>query len=174
MFEGNRRKEHGQLVMLSMPYVIERIARALPAFAVATIIFMLSAERELPAAAFSFPYADKLLHAGAYGVLALAIHIALPKGPERWRSFIAVAIASAYGLTDELHQRTVPGRSCDVWDWVADTAGAALAMLALRFWRGRTPPSAAVQRPGDAPDNGDRDIDDERPKRRHDQHAAEL
>ena len=45
-----------------------------------------------------------------------------------WR---AVVLASAYGVTDELHQRFVPGRTPDVYDWFADTAGAALGALLL-------------------------------------------
>ena len=37
---------------------------------------------------------------------------------------LATFIASAYGITDEIHQRFVPGRTPDVMDWAADTAGA--------------------------------------------------
>lgn len=54
---------------------------------------------------------------------------------------LAVVLASAYGITDEIHQIFVPGRMCDPLDWAVDTAGAALgavswALLRSRFSRG--------------------------------------
>ena len=53
--------------------------------------------------------------------------------------FLAVALASLYGATDEFHQSLVPGRDADVVDWVADTLGAAigaaLATAAIRALR---------------------------------------
>lgn len=39
---------------------------------------------------------------------------------------VAVAIASAYAITDEVHQIFVPDRTCDPIDWLVDTLGAAL------------------------------------------------
>lgn len=42
-----------------------------------------------------------------------------------------IAIASAYGITDEIHQLFVPGRFCDPADWMVDTCGAALGALVL-------------------------------------------
>lgn len=43
----------------------------------------------------------------------------------------AVAVASAYAITDEAHQIFVPGRVCDVADWAVDTAG---ALLGAGIW----------------------------------------
>jgi VanZ family protein len=37
---------------------------------------------------------------------------------------VAVALATAYGITDEVHQAFVPGRSPDPRDVVADAVGA--------------------------------------------------
>ena len=44
----------------------------------------------------------------------------------------AIAVASLYGVTDELHQIIVPGRSCDPFDWLVDTVAAVCACLL--FW----------------------------------------
>lgn len=44
-------------------------------------------------------------------------------------------LASLYGAVDELHQATVPGRSADVADWVADTLGAAFAVTLAVLWQ---------------------------------------
>ena len=39
---------------------------------------------------------------------------------------IAIACASLYGVSDEVHQLFVPERMCDPVDWMVDTAGSAL------------------------------------------------
>ena len=42
-------------------------------------------------------------------------------------------LAMGVGMIDELHQRSVPNRSPDVKDWLADAAGVAVAsVLVLR------------------------------------------
>jgi hypothetical protein len=48
---------------------------------------------------------------------------------------LAWLASGAYGLSDELHQRFVPGRDSSVADWVTDLAGAAVAVGAARLWR---------------------------------------
>ena len=60
----------------------------------------------------------------------------LDLGARRALTFaIAVALASAYGVSDEWHQSFVPDRSCDAADWAVDTiaalCGASLARLFL-------------------------------------------
>jgi VanZ family protein len=55
-------------------------------------------------------------------------------------ALIAIAIASLYGVTDELHQHFTPGRTPDPVDWATDTVGAtagAFALLAWSRWRTR-------------------------------------
>ena len=75
---------------------------------------------------------DKVEHFTAYGGFALTLLWALSGGrlsAVSWGGALAaVAVASMYGVTDELHQYFVPGRSCDVLDWVADTSGAAIGV----------------------------------------------
>lgn len=103
-------------------------------------IFWLSAQPRLPAPML-FPAQDKLAHLAAYALLALL----------SWRCFahsvrlrlrlglFAFAFASIYGVTDELHQAFVPGRNAGVWDWVADSIGAAACVWLLKRWRQRWP-----------------------------------
>ena len=43
----------------------------------------------------------------------------------------AVLCASAYAVTDEIHQIFVAGRACKIQDWAIDTAGALLGALIL-------------------------------------------
>ncbi len=47
---------------------------------------------------------------------------------------LAVGVASAFGASDEWHQSFVPGRSAELADWVADTAGAACAAMFYVRW----------------------------------------
>lgn len=105
------------------------------AFAWAALIFGLSSRSDVPepGAWWIPPHADKVVHALLFAVLAWAIALALRCSRFSWKSaaFIAWISASAYGATDEWHQRSVPGRSPDVLDWVADTVGAA-SVFALR------------------------------------------
>ncbi len=44
----------------------------------------------------------------------------------RFAVVLAIVTASAYGVTDEIHQIFVPDRTCDPVDWLVDTAGASL------------------------------------------------
>lgn len=77
------------------------------------------------------PNFDKFAHFCVYGLLATLLVRARPQGSGPMMTIIAVSI---FGLTDEWHQYYVPGRSCDVMDWVADTAGAALAVGLYCGW----------------------------------------
>lgn len=70
---------------------------------------------------------DKIVHAVFYGIFAFFIF-----GGSR-RYLLSLLIASLYGITDEFHQSFIEGRDSDVWDWVADTVGASLVLLGIRF-----------------------------------------
>lgn len=77
------------------------------------------------------PSFDKLAHFCVYGLLATMIVRARFRGIGPAATIVIVSI---FGLTDEWHQYYTPGRSCDVMDWVADTAGAALAVGLYCGW----------------------------------------
>ena len=69
-------------------------------------------------------------HFGQYAILGGLLVWALERSD---RVLGAAAMASAYGVTDELHQLLVPGRMSDPVDWAVDTAGA-IAGAALAAW----------------------------------------
>ena len=104
------------------------------AIAWATAIFLVSS---VPGSDLPGGLPPELGHLGEYfifgGLLYLALRVDLRPG----RALVfAVVIASAYGVTDEFHQRFVVMRTPDVYDWVLDTiaalAGASLALVVLR------------------------------------------
>ena len=80
---------------------------------------------------------DKFQHLAAYCGFAFAVGLWF--APRAWRQrgltvmLLTLGIGSLYGLMDEIHQFFVPGRACDVWDWVADTLGAAMGSGAAWF-----------------------------------------
>ena len=81
---------------------------------------------------------DKLMHAGAYAVLAALSAWALTGGRPRSATgpvlLAAWMISTAYGATDEWHQSFVPGRDCSAADLLADALGALAAAGAIRAW----------------------------------------
>lgn len=101
---------------------------AWPALAWAGLISWLSSRsRPLPVTVPLLHF-DKVLHLGAFGLLAALVARALLElgGAARRALLVAAVATSAYGALDEWHQSFVPGRDADPLDWAADTAGAAL------------------------------------------------
>ena len=81
---------------------------------------------------------DKSAHWLGYAGFAVVVVRALAGGlPRRINvrtGAIALAIAIAYGASDELHQAFVPGRSADVHDLAADAMGAVIGTVACWAW----------------------------------------
>ncbi len=72
-------------------------------------------------------------HFGEYAIFGALILLAL-EAPDRLLQ--AVALASAYGVTDEVHQLFVSGRQADPVDWLVDTLGALTGAVVLAWlWR---------------------------------------
>jgi VanZ family protein len=83
-----------------------------------------------------FGFQDKLTHAGAYGLLALLLTLALTSPGSRagWAAVLsATLIATVYGISDEWHQSMVPGRDASLYDLTADAIGAFLGSALARF-----------------------------------------
>jgi UDP-2,3-diacylglucosamine pyrophosphatase LpxH len=121
--------------------------------AMAGVIFWLSHQSQFPGGISLPPPLDKLAHASAFGALALALDLTLrhtrPGLPLYRRHLLVFLAVALYGATDEWHQRFVPGRACELADWLADVVGAALALTigslhllfsrrlgALSWWQG--------------------------------------
>ena len=83
---------------------------------------------------------DKVVHALMYGGLAWLVARAEPLVVRRALPFVLVLAApSAFGAVEEWHQQFVPMRSASVGDWLADTTGAALGLLAAAARHRRQP-----------------------------------
>lgn len=93
-------------------------------------IFVLSSMSQPPSPP---QVSDKTQHFAAYGGLGLVALRATSggrlAGVTAGAAAAAWAVASAYGVSDEIHQRFVPGRSPEAADVIADALGAAAAIL---------------------------------------------
>ncbi|HMS85489.1 MAG TPA: VanZ family protein [Nitrospira sp.] len=102
-----------------------------PVCAYAALIFYISSqshpEEQVPFVTF---FSDKVVHAAEFAVLgALCCRALQGSSREVWRRqaiLLAIVFTSLYGISDEIHQAFVPFRESSVFDWIADTVGAAV------------------------------------------------
>ena len=92
-------------------------------------IFWLSAQPVLPDLG-RYGIRDWMEHGAEYVGFGLLVARAAAASWARWPSrsiaAFAVLVGALYGLSDEMHQRLVPGRCCDIRDWTADAVGSAV------------------------------------------------
>jgi VanZ family protein len=105
-----------------------------PVVAYMTVIFYASSLTDPPVPSNT----DKPLHWLAYlGLSVLVVRAlagGLPRPISRGIAAAAVAITVTYGATDEVHQMFVPGRTADVYDLMADAAGALVGTGVCVVW----------------------------------------
>lgn len=110
-----------------------------PVWAVMALIFAASSLSQAPSAAPAID--DGIWHGLIYGLLGACLLRALAAA--RWEAvtgrtaLLAIALATLYGVTDEVHQWFVPGRTAAWSDLAADAVGAAVACGVLLAWRSR-------------------------------------
>ncbi len=114
-----------------------------PVLAYAGLIFFLSAQSSFPMLPSSIWSYDKLIHCCEYSVMGFLAARALGMlGVPRAYAW-AVLFGALYGVSDEVHQYFVPGRSSEVLDAVADAIGSSIGAGAWQaltrvFHRART------------------------------------
>jgi len=78
---------------------------------------------------------DKLVHFAVYGMMALLIaRLRLVQERLPGGAMAAIVLVALFGLADELHQISTPGRIGDFADWVADVLGALTFVTAYVHW----------------------------------------
>ena len=89
-----------------------------------------------------FPFRDKGVHFIEYGVLGwLCASASWRTWPSAaaWRTAsFAVFVAALWGLSDEIHQALVPGRSSELSDLFADALGAFAGTVGWHRFSNRT------------------------------------
>lgn len=124
-----------------LPRSVSFVTHVLPAVSYAGALFYGGLIRIGALPEVGFVATDKLLHALAFGGLALllarAAHWLFPSWPLSRKLWLGCAGSSLFGLLLEVCQAFTAYRSADPLDWLADTVGALLALglaLVLLAW----------------------------------------
>jgi len=115
------------------------VLRWLPVVIWIGVILGLSSIPSLGPAGQLFTGSDKIVHMIEYGVLGFVFARACRlRDGSLWRAaLIAAALGLTIGVGDELYQRSVPGRTSDPYDALADGVGAALGSVVRVRWSRR-------------------------------------
>ena len=106
--------------------VVSRVTAWAPVVLWAAVIFALSSVPDLGTGLGTWDTAlRKLAHTAEYAILGALVLRAVRSAP------MAVLFASAYAVTDEVHQAFVQGRHGSPVDWLIDTVGAFLGVALL-------------------------------------------
>lgn len=107
--------------------MIRKILKWIPALIIACCNFYLSSQERIEHMP-GFWNADKVVHffcfAGFSFWVAFACNITTYK-----KCWLPTLIISLWAITDEIHQSFTPGRNASVFDWLFDTAGAAVGAV---------------------------------------------
>lgn len=106
--------------------VMYRMIYFIPWLLFSLSIIYLSHQEKIEFLDNAFYLSDKLLHFVAYFFYGLTIQFALINSTnynKRKYYLIVIIIGSSFGISDEIHQYFIEGRSSDIFDWVADTLG---------------------------------------------------
>ncbi len=81
---------------------------------------------------------DKVEHFSGYAILTIFLTLAMLLQNKikmlKEKAFIATLILVAvYGALDELHQLFIPGRDCDIYDWITDFSAACFGVVIVYF-----------------------------------------
>jgi len=117
------------------PWLASWLALWGPVVAYMALIFFLSSRPDIQ---LPGPESDKAWHSMGYAGLGALLTRAAAGGLGQPVSLghaaLAVAVATAYGATDEWHQSFVPGRVADLLDLRADAIGAVVGTFACWAW----------------------------------------
>lgn len=110
----------------------KKITLRLPAIIFAIIIFILSQIPNEMLPPNVFDWQDKALHFFVYFLFGITLIIATSTIENKKRAVgIIFLIGILYALLDEIHQIFVPGRVCDITDWISDSLGVAVSLLLI-------------------------------------------
>lgn len=107
----------------------------MPALIWAGILVFFGGRSNVPRVESPLPL-DKAAHFVMYGLLGVMATMGWRAAGRIPRLLWILVLASLVGAIDEIHQSTVPGRSPEIADWIADTLGIAFAaLMVLRYTR---------------------------------------
>lgn len=120
---------------------------ALVLFCIAIFVLSSIHGEEFPKVGFEF--SDKIVHFVIYAILYILFFYSLKNQTksiklQKYALEFALLFTMIYGATDEIHQYFVPNRSCELFDWFADSAGGLIMYYFFKFKFNRTKIKATV------------------------------
>jgi VanZ family protein len=103
----------------------------------ALMIFAISAIPQITPS-FGFKFEDKILHFIEYSIFSFLLFLAFFTSRKEFFKknvfLFCSLIGIAYAFSDELHQKFVPGRNCDLFDFLADSLGIIVIQIGIWFY----------------------------------------
>lgn len=110
-----------------------------PAILYALLIFAVSSIPHLHPPNLHLKFQDKLFHFLEYAIFAFLLNRAFSHSSNLFFKknswWLTLASGILYALGDESYQKTVLGRSSEFYDFVADSLGVMLCLLAITLFR---------------------------------------
>ena len=112
----------------------KRLLFSIPAVAAAMLIFYVSSLEDIDLPLDEISFNDLIFHFMAYFVFGLSLLVAAypwqHKRPYPVSTLVVlILIGVAFAASDEIHQYFVPGRTCTLADFLADSAGVVFSIL---------------------------------------------
>lgn len=114
---------------------MKKIYHSLPLIVSSLVVFIISAQPTSPFILKTEWGEDKIWHFVGYfiyGIAAQIFSIGYFKTKMQILS-LAFVISFVFALSDEIHQYFVPGRSCDIFDLLADCLGISISLFFYNF-----------------------------------------
>jgi VanZ family protein len=106
----------------------------------AALIFAVSSIPKLTPPYLGFTFEDKVYHFLEYSVFSFLLFLAFFKAQKDFFKknlfLLSSLIGIIYAYSDEFHQRFVPGRTYDLYDFLADCLGIILIQASLWIYLG--------------------------------------
>lgn len=107
----------------------------IPVFGISLAIMLLSNQATFDLPVWNILGFDKVAHLSAFFAYGLCVQFAysgVSNIPLKKKIILyTILISALFGASDEIHQYFVPGRTCDIFDFIADVTGASLSLLLI-------------------------------------------
>lgn len=107
----------------------------IPVIGISLAIILLSNQATFDLPVWNIIGFDKVAHISAFLAYGLCVQFAyngLSENPLKNKIILyTILISALFGASDEIHQYFVPGRTCDIFDFLADITGASISLLLI-------------------------------------------
>ena len=108
------------------------LKRWLPVYIWLAVIFTLSSIPNPKLPHIEFRKIDKVLHFGEYLILGFLLRRGFATRP-KGVFLLSILSGLLIAFVDEAHQQYIPGRTTEVWDFLANSTGILLAQVSVKI-----------------------------------------